>query len=293
MWGQSQNAFVHEPPNEEDMGILQMRIGLSGGKSIAKSQYHARAFKIIRPHYLDDSGQVYYTIANPGGGYVGGDSYRIDLELEPDTSVLLTDQSAAKVYKTPGNYVVQNVEFTLAKNSVLEYIPNQLILYRDADYRQEITVNMDPEASLFLSDIVTPGWSPDGGHFLYKQAHLRTEVRMNGEIALIDNVRIEPTGELFSELRDSFVGTHTHFATVICIDPRITNQLIDKVREAINSNLEGRGQIRAAVTQADVPGFVVRSVADWTEDLMKINLAVANVIRGELRGQPPVHLRQY
>ena len=156
MWGESRAVFTHEPPHEET-GVLELGIGIGGTKSVAKRQYHEGAFKIIRPHYLDDSGQVYYTIANPGGGYVGGDVYRMDVEVEPDASVLLTDQSAAKVYRTPNDYVVQNVEFTLHGNAVMEYIPDQLILYRDADFRQQITVNMDAESQLFMSDIVTPG----------------------------------------------------------------------------------------------------------------------------------------
>ena len=44
--------------------------------------------------------------------------------------------------------------------AALEYVPDQLILYRDADFRQRTVVNMHPQASLFLSDIITPGWFP-------------------------------------------------------------------------------------------------------------------------------------
>ena len=292
MWGESRAVFTHEPPHEET-GVLELGIGIGGTKSVAKRQYHEGAFKIIRPHYLDDSGQVYYTIANPGGGYVGGDVYRMDVEVEPDASVLLTDQSAAKVYRTPNDYVVQNVEFTLHGNAVMEYIPDQLILYREADFRQQITVNMDAESQLFMSDIVTPGWSPDGRQFLYEQAHLRNVVRVDGKLAVVDNVRIEPTKELFNDVKESFLGQHTHFATAICIDPNMTPELLEKVRDAVRNSLEGKGTASASVTETEVPGFVLRGVADWTEDLMRIIKAAANVVRAETRGQGPIDLRQY
>lgn len=293
MWGEEKAVFTHSPPNEEDMGVLALRIGRSGGRSIARSQYHARAFKIIRPHYLDDSGQVYYTLANPGGGYVGGDSYRISLELEPNSAVLFTDQSAAKVYRTPGDFVVQNVHFKLDRGSVLEYLPDQLILYRGADYRQHITVDMHPEASLFMSDIVTPGWSPTGELFLYDQAHLRTVVTMNGEPVLVDNIRINPTSELFDEVRTLLLGRHTHFSTVICLDPHISSDTIQQIRAIIDANSSGRGEVLASVSEADIPGFVLRGVADWTEDLMRINLEVASFIRAQFRKQGRLHLRKY
>lgn len=292
MWGAAAAVFKHDPPHKE-MGELDLGIAVSGGKSIATRQYHQGALKIIRPHYLDDSGQVYYTIANPGGGYVGGDAYRIGVEVEPKASILLTDQSASKVYRTPGDYVVQNMEFTLHGNGVMEYIPDQLILYRDADYRQEITVRMDEESSLFMADIVTPGWSPGGEMFLYKQAHLRTQVFMGDTPVLIDNIRIEPTNETFAQMKSSFLGAHTHFSTAICIDPRVDGEVVEKVREAVKEKLEGRGSVHASVTTIDVPGFVLRAVADWTEDLMGVVLAAADVVRQETRGQGSIHLRKY
>ena len=123
MWTLPEGIFEHTPPREAN-GELDFTVGLSGGKSIATSQYHYAALKLIRAHYLDDSGQVYYTIVNPGGGYVGGDAYRIALDVEENASVLLTDQSAAKVYRTPDDYVVQNIDFSVARGAVLEYIPD-------------------------------------------------------------------------------------------------------------------------------------------------------------------------
>ncbi|MCI6205877.1 MAG: urease accessory protein UreD [Corynebacterium glucuronolyticum] len=292
MWGESKPVFRHDPSHVE-MGELDLVVSVSGEKSIATRQYHHGALKIIRPHYLDDSGQVYYTIANPGGGYVGGDAYRIGVEVDNGASILLTDQSAAKVYRTPDDYVVQNIAFTLHGDAVLEYIPDQLILYRDADYRQEIVVDMDRESSLFISDIVTPGWSPDGGQFLYKNAHLRTTVTVEGELVLVDNIRIEPTREVFSTVRSSFLGEHTHFSTAICVDAHVSPEVVADVREAVQTALDGKGSVKASVTEIDVPGFVLRAVGDWTEDLMRIAQTAANVVRGTTRGQCPINLRQY
>ncbi|EEI27382.1 MULTISPECIES: urease accessory protein UreD [Corynebacterium] len=292
MWGESKPVFRHDPPHQE-MGELDLGISVSGGKSIATKQYHQGALKIIRPHYLDDSGQVYYTIANPGGGYVGGDAYRIGVEVDAGASILFTDQSAAKVYRTPNDFVVQNIAFTLHGDAVMEYIPDQLILYRDADYRQEILVEMDKESSLFISDIVTPGWSPDGGQFLYKNAHLRTAVKVDGEVVLVDNIRIEPTKDVFSTVRSSFLGEHTHFSTAICVDPHVSPEVVADVRNAVRQHLEGKGSVKASVTEIDVPGFVLRAVGDWTEDLMRVVQAAANVVRDKTRGQGPINLRQY
>ncbi|MBH5296320.1 urease accessory protein UreD [Corynebacterium ulcerans] len=292
MWGVAKGIFEHDPPHE-DMGVLELGVGLSGGKSIAKTQYHTRALKIVRPHYLDDSGQVYYIIVNPGGGYVGGDAYRLKLGVESGASMLLTDQSAAKVYRTPGDFVVQNIEIKVDAGGVLEYVPDQLILYRDADFRQQITADVHPEGSLFISDVITPGWSPEGENFLYRQAHIRSVVRMDGEVVLVDNLRINPLESEFAQDADLMMGGKTHVATAICFDPNIDSEFIEAVRERVSAHSAENSDVVAAISECDKPGFVLRALGNRTEELMELILDVAHVVRNRTRGQGPINLRQY
>lgn len=292
MWTLPEGIFEHTPPREAN-GELDFTVGLSGGKSIATSQYHYAALKLIRAHYLDDSGQVYYTIVNPGGGYVGGDAYRIALDVEEHASVLLTDQSAAKVYRTPDDYVVQNIDFSVARGAVLEYIPDQMILYRDADFRQKITADVDPEGSLFMSDIITPGWSPDGGQFLYKQAFLRNEVRVGSRPVLVDNLRVNPLSAEFGKEQDFYMGGRTHISTIICVSPEVTEDVLDAVRAIVAKNQGGTADITAALSATQCPGFVVRALGNRTEELMALITDVANHLRREFRGQPDLKMRKY
>lgn len=285
-------VFLHDPPHDET-GVLELGVEVSGGKSVATRQYHTRAMKIIRPHYLDDSGQVYYIMANPGGGYVGGDAYRIEASVGEGASLLLTDQAATKVYRTPGGFVVQNIEFNVAAGGVLEYIPDQLILYRGADFRQHVTAKVSSEGSLFFSDIITPGWSPDGSQFLYEQARLRNEVLIDDELALVDAVRINPLRDDFGEDHDFFMGGRTHMATAICFDPGVTDELIGRVRAVVADHCNHEQAMTGAVTPCDRPGFLVRALGNRTEELLALIIAVADEVRGSLRGQGNINLRQY
>lgn len=286
--------FTHDPPVDE-MGVLELGIDVSGGKSVATSQYHSRALKIVRPHYLDDTGQVYYIVTNPGGGYVGGDAYRIKVDVADGASCLLTDQSAAKVYRTPGKFVTQNIDFTVGDGAVLEYIPDQLILYRDADFRQHLTARVHTNGSLFFSDIITPGWSPDGGSFLYKQARLRNVVYVDDQLEIVDNLRINPLDPDFGKEQDFFLGGRTHVANAVCVDPAINPELIDEVRALVKSETEADSvtQMIGSVSPTVRPGFIVRAVGNRTEELFHLIQAVANHVRGSLRGQGPITLRQY
>ncbi|MBM7650788.1 urease accessory protein UreH [Neobacillus cucumis] len=55
-------------------GYLSLKSVRKGEKTILKDSYTEGAFKITRPVYLTTSGEAYFYIMNPGGGYVDGDT---------------------------------------------------------------------------------------------------------------------------------------------------------------------------------------------------------------------------
>ena len=50
----------------------------------------------MRPIYHNNSGEVCYYILNPGGGYLDGDRYHMQIALEKEARLTLTTQSATK-----------------------------------------------------------------------------------------------------------------------------------------------------------------------------------------------------
>ena len=83
-------------------------------------------------------------VVNPGGAYLGADLYVIDVEVEEGAKLLLTTQSATKIYRTPGSFAEQRMRFQLGAGAQLELAPDQLIAYREASYRQNTHITMHP-----------------------------------------------------------------------------------------------------------------------------------------------------
>ena len=108
-------------------GILRLNMEKKRNKTVTKQVYFQGAFKMLRPHYFDNSGQACYFLINPGGGYIDGDRYRMEITLEEHAEPILTTQSATKVYRTPHTPVLQENEIVLKKGSVLEFIPYPLL----------------------------------------------------------------------------------------------------------------------------------------------------------------------
>ena len=270
-------------------GELRLTIGERGGRGVATSQYHQGALRIIRPHYLDASGQVAYTIVNPGGGYLGGDVYDVDVEVQDGARLLLTTQSATKIYRTPGEPAVQRTRFALGPGASLEYVPDQLIAYRGASYRQETVVELAADSSLVMCDVITPGWSPDGKLFRYDEVRVRNEILRDGRLFALDNLLIRP-GEPDAPLSGMlFLEDYTHLGAMLVVDRRVDADLVRELEDLLVP-LDPDGQL--GVSLLNGPGFALRALSRSTDTLNTMLHAAVDLLRDRWFGQPSLNLRK-
>ncbi|MEK3887826.1 urease accessory protein UreD [Bacillus sp. FSL K6-3431] len=269
-------------------GELRLKLENKKGKTIPNDVYYQGAFKVMRPLYLDESGQVTYFLINPGGGYVDGDTYRMDITVEEGAELLLTTQSAAKVYKTPNVPVSQETNFTLKENSVLEYIPDPLIGYRDARYVQKNMIHMEKGATLVYCDMLTPGWSPDGELFSYGKLQLKNEIYMENELVVFDHLKLEPARKQMGAI--GLMEGFTHLGSMIVVGEKMTSDFLDELYELLG---EVAGESKFGISQLAVPGFTLRVLANSTQAMEKIFMECHRLIREQWFNKKAVFLRKY
>ena len=202
------------------------------GKTVAKNVYFQGALKVMRPIYHDDSGQACYYILNPGGGYLDGDRYQMQISLENQARLTLTTQSATKVYKTPHTPAYQETEIYLKEGSYLEYIPDPLIAYRHARYKQKNVIHMEKGATFLYSDIITPGWSPEGERFSYDMLQLINEIYMDDELVAYDHIKLNPATQNMEAI--GYMEGFSHLGSMIVVGEQTTPEFIDRLYHALN-----------------------------------------------------------
>lgn len=279
------------PPTAVPTGRLELILAPRGERTVAVHQFHTGALRVLRPHHLDGSGQPCFVVVNPGGGYLGGDRYELDVTVEASGTALVTTQSATKVYRAPAAPARQDVRFTLGPGAVLEYLPDQLIAYANADYVQHTTVEMDPTACFVAGEVVTPGWAPDGTSFRYRSVVLRTEVVMCGRTVVLDNLRLRPGEDAVAEL--GFLEGRSHLGSLLVVDPRVDRGLIDRVHDRLTAAESRMPGLRCGVSPLPVPGLVVRALGPGSDELTELLLDISALLRSEWMGQPRVDLRKY
>jgi urease accessory protein len=282
------------PAVKTPMGELRLRIERRGGRSVAAQQYHRGALRVLRPHYLDMSGQVSYVMVNPGGAYLGADLYVIDVEVGGGASLVLTTQSATKIYRTPGSFAEQRMTLRLGEGAQLELAPDQLIAYREASYRQNTHITVRPSSSLVMAEVVTPGWSPDGASFRYEELRLRNEIHVETpggtSLLALDNLLIRPPLNDVTGL--GFMEGYSHLGSLVVVDARVDQALADEFH-ALTAGHDAYTGVSLTACVGGTTGLVLRSLSNSTEELNRLLGACTALLRGRWRGQLPLNLRKY
>lgn len=269
-------------------GILELDVENRKGRTVAKNVYFRGAFKVMRPIYHNRANYPCYYLLNPGGGYLDGDTYRMKVTVQDGASLTLTTQSGTKVYKTPNTHAYQEMEIHLGKDSYLEYLPDALIAYKDAKYLQNTTIRMEKGAKLLFSDILTPGWSPDGSHFSYDTLRLKNEIYVEDELVAFDHIKLDPESQHMKGL--GFMEGYTHLGSFIIIGDQTNEALLDRIYDVIGEEKE---DFKAGLSNLSVPGFTIRVLSNSTQAIERIFMRCHEVIREEWFQSKPSFLRKY
>jgi len=249
--------------------------------------------RLMQPLYLDDSGQVTYIVVNPGGAYFG-ETYKLSVEAQPEAHLLLASQGATRIYKTPNEPAIQEIDVTLRSGSRMEYIPDQTIAYRDADFRQHMVITAAPDAQGFFAEDVTPGWDPGDTNFTYAGMHLRIDVRgeEGGGLVCRDNVRIQPglVGHALEGI--GYLEGYTHMGSILILGQHTIGNYADMVRDTVDTVGPGKVGVTHG-SRHGVSWLMVRALAESTDALNAMILAVNELDRSVTTGQSRLDLRRY
>ena len=178
------------------VGILELELQENiEGRTVVTNQYYQVPLQIQRVLYPETSlpGMAYLYVISPSGGILQGDRYRIDISLKNKATSHITTQGATRVYSMNSNSATQIINITLDDNCYLEYIPDQIIPFKNSRYYQKVNLNIHDNATLIYSEILTPGRVAMEESFEYDICYLRTHCKnQEEEIRFIENTKIEP-----------------------------------------------------------------------------------------------------
>jgi urease accessory protein len=282
--------------SEYDKKIEQLDVGKSGkvgllrlkfeensdkNKTVITDQYSQVPLYTQKALYYDENlpNMAHLFIMSPSGGILQGDRYRMDISLANNAVSHITTQGATRIYKMNSNYATQLININIGKDCYLEFIPDQIIPFRNSRYYQKVSLNVDPSATLIYSEIIVPGRVAMGELFSYDLCYLKT-IGQNIEknIKFIDNCMLKPKNQNMNTL--GMFGNHTVLASVYILTKNEDALILNK---KINSIIKNNDEVSGGSTiLPNNSGLVVRLMCNSSEIIKTEIYDIVRIVRKEI-----------
>ena len=275
------------------LGAITLRLELEPErqKTVLKEQYSKVPLYTQRVLYLEESlpSMAYLFVISPSGGILQGDRYRMDITLSKDALFHLTTQGATRIYRMDKNYATQVVNITVGEGCYFEFIPDQIIPYRDSRFYQKVLLNVHDNATMVYSELLVPGRVASGESFDYDICYLKTNARnQDGELRFIDIAILEPKKRI---LKNS--GVLENFDVVGTVYILAPANRIKELNSLINSMIESYPKVYGGATiLPNSSGVMVRLLGPFASDVRDVIIEVTRITRKEILDAPFSRIRK-
>ncbi len=230
------------------------------------TRYHTSPLKIAKTFHEDANGakQLAVVQMDVSPGLLEGDRYRFDWQLREGTWLYATNQAYTRVHPCEdGGDARLTQRFALERNAILEWMPEPVMLYRDARFLCDTEIDLAEGAICIMSEIVSPGRLSRGESFAYAAYDNRLTVRHNGELAHYQRQRWEPDA---LPLRNAgCFGEYTHVGSFSIFSDRVNAATAAQLRGWLSALPELEEDVRWGVSHTARYGVVVQAagMAAW------------------------------
>jgi len=270
------------------VGILRLKLERDPGtgKTVIREQYCRVPLFIQRAIYLEETlpEMAYVYIISPSGGILQGDRYSIDITLSNNALAHVTTQGATRIYKMERNYGSQIVNIKVEEGSYLEYIPDQIIPFRNSRFYQEVELTVHDNATMIYSETIVPGRVASGEKFEYDICYIKTIARNHsGKPRFIDIVKLDP--KKVDLTVDAILGNSEVVGTIYIVTREFyVKDLLYEINEKIKE-FEDEGKISGGTSILPArQGIIVRVLGKTAGDVKNLIFEVVKIARNQIIG---------
>ncbi|RUP20820.1 urease accessory protein UreD [Methylobacterium sp.] len=205
------------PARQRSDGRVRLRVGPArpGGGTRILDLAEAGPSRLRFPR---GTGALEAVLVNTAGGVACGDSFAIDLALEPGADLVLTTTAAEKIYRSDGPVSRIANTLTLGEGAGLVWLPQETILFDRARVRRRFEADLADGAALIAAEVVAFGRAARGERIVDGLFADSWRIRRGGRLAYADSVLLE--GPISDHLaRPAIGGGARACATILDVSP--------------------------------------------------------------------------
>lgn len=158
-------------------------------------------------------------LSSYGGGLLGGDHVGVRAVVKADAKLVLTTQSAGKVYRTDGLPSSQALGATVGDGALLAVLPDPLCAFANSRFHQRQRFDLAPTGNLIWLDSITSGRHGRGERWVMREMKSRTEIVVGGKVRVRETLSLDSgVGAIASVMR---VGRFDCYAVLCMIGPQV------------------------------------------------------------------------
>jgi urease accessory protein len=254
-----------------------------GQRSVLERRAHRGPLVVLKSLYPEGDAVCQNIVVHPPAGIVGGDRLALEVTVGENAQAQLTTPGAARWYRSAGVAARQSLRFSVAAGGLLEWLPQETIVFDGAIAGLETHVGLARNATFLGWEIVCLGRRLAGERFASGRLSQDLVVRRDGARQWFEHARLDGG----SRLLESRVGVDRQpvFGTFLAAAALVPDGLVAACREVA---CEDDGEV--AVTR--LPGVLLaRYRGAWPEAARNYFAALWARVRPALAGRDAVRPR--
>jgi urease accessory protein len=187
---------VAEPVAAPWKAELELRFERAGARSVLAARRHDGPLVVQRPLYPEGGEVCHAIVVHPPAGIAGGDELELRSSLALGAHALLTTPGAGKWYRSAGPWARQRLAFEVAGGALLEWLPQETIVFDGARATLESEVRLAGDARYLGWEILCLGRTGSGERFGKGEIRLDNRLYRDGRLAWLERGRIDGGGAL-------------------------------------------------------------------------------------------------
>ena len=200
----------------------------SNSRTIVAARKHYGPLVIQKPFYPEGRPCHIYLL-HPPGGLVGGDQLTLEVNLQQNSHVLITTPGAAKFYRSTGDAASQYQQFAIAEDALLEWLPQEAIIFNQANAQTQTKVDLKSGAKFIGWEISCLGRPAGDLPFIDGQFVQKIKLLRNNRPLVIERALYRGNGTILSAPWG--LANHTTVGTMI-ITPA-NREMLELIRKQV------------------------------------------------------------
>ena len=199
------------------------------GRTVLAKRHHRGPLVVQKSLYPEGDAVCHTIVVHPPGGIAGGDRLEIRASVGSSSHALLTTPGAAKWYRANGREASQSVRLDIAENSIVEWLPQETIVFDAAQARIAMTVELKGNARFMGWDIAVLGRRASGERFASGALRQALAIRRDGRELYVERARLEG-GDALLDSPAGLAGCHV-LGTLVAAAGACNDALLAACRE--------------------------------------------------------------